>query len=76
METLVYKNLVNLLRRDGARLTKTICDDGIARWAIHPFGVRVHPQTAARIIARPDVRGMSDGLLPNCDQTFAIVARG
>jgi hypothetical protein len=75
-ETTQFEHLVRLLQRDGARLIKTACDDGITRWSVYPFGVAVHPRTAARIISRPDVHGCRDGLLPDCDQTFAFVASG
>jgi hypothetical protein len=70
----MYKYLVLLMQRDGARLVKTACDDGIARWSLYPFGIAVHRSTAGKILARSDVRGMQDGLLPDLDQTFAIEA--
>jgi len=70
----MYKYLVLLMQRDRARLVKTACDDGVTRWSIYPFGIAVHRSTAKRILARADVRGMQDGLLPDLDQTFGIEA--
>jgi hypothetical protein len=69
---MTYKESIQLLQRDGARLVKTAHDDGITRWGIYPFGLTVTQQTAAKILRRSDVYGCQDGLLPDCHQTFAM----
>jgi hypothetical protein len=37
-----------------------------------PGGGRVDDQAAFQVIARPDVKGSQDGLLPDCHQTWRL----
>jgi hypothetical protein len=42
-------------------------------WFILPSGGRVAPRDAEKILARPDICAMEDGLFPGLSQTWHMV---
>jgi hypothetical protein len=58
------------LLHQGGHLLKTHTSTG-REWQILPSGDRIKSRDASKIVERPDIRSMDDGLLPGCGQTWA-----
>jgi hypothetical protein len=63
---------LNLMHRPDARMANMHTPSGL-QWFILPGGGRVRPADAAKIIARPDIRGQGDCLFPGLSQTWRMV---
>jgi hypothetical protein len=75
VQYLPLNRAIDLLHRKDSRMVKTHTTAG-KEWFIWPKGLPLKPDDAEKILARPDIRAMEDGLFPGLSQTFQMVRRG
>jgi hypothetical protein len=73
-KVLSRKRAIDLLHHVGARLMLMHSNTDGMRWFIlHEDGGELAESDALKIIERPDIRPMHDGLFPNVHQSFVMV---